>query len=273
MKRWTRWAGWMLAAAVLALPWQSAGAADLAEIKKRGKLIIATSGNLPPNTYVDEKNNLTGYDIEVCRLLEKALGVPAQFERLDWKGILPGLQTGRFDMVCSNVNITEERKGIFDYSIPYSRAAVVPVVRKGVTGVTGFKTLAGRDVGAISGGNDGEIPAREIEKQFGAFKSFKGYPGYAEMFADLRAGRIEVIIAPDLAAGDYMKKFPGEATFAGEPFQVRFVGLPMQKGSTELKAAADAVIRQARQDGTLDKMAKQFFGIDGFSKQLIDKVP
>jgi ABC-type amino acid transport substrate-binding protein len=70
-----------------------------------------------------------------------------------------------------------------------------------------------------------------------------------------------------------MKKFPGEASFAGEPFQVRFVGIPMQKGSTELKAAVDATIRKARQDGTLDTLAKKFFGIDGFSKQLVDKVP
>lgn len=268
-----RWLGLALVAIFSSLPIIASSAADLPDIKKRGKFIVATSGNLPPNTYVDEKNNLTGYDIEVCRLLEKALGVPIQFERLDWKGILPGLQTGRFDMVCSNVNITEERKGIFDYSIPYSRAAVVPVVRKGVTNIASYKDLAGKNVGAISGGNDGEIPARAIEKQVGAFKSFKGYPGYAEMFADMRAGRIDVIIAPDLAAADYMKKFPGEASFAGEPFQVRFVGLPMHKGSPALKAVVDATIRKARQDGTLDKLAKQFFGIDGFSKQLIDKVP
>jgi len=250
-----------MACIVTAVP---ASAVSLSDIKGRGRVIVATSGNLPPNTFVDERNQLTGYDVEVCRLVEKTLGVPMTFERLDWKGILPGLQTGRFDLVCSNVNITDERKQVFDYSVPYSRAAVVPLVRKGVDGVKSFKDLAGRNVGAISGGNDGEIPAREIEKQFGAFKSFKGYPGYAEMFADMRAGRIDVIIAPDLAAGDYLKKFPGEASFAGEPFQVRYVGIPLQKGSADLKSVVDETIRKARTDGTLDRLAQQFFGIEGF---------
>ena len=47
-------------------------------------------------------------------------------------------------------------------------------------------------MGAISGGMDGEIPAKAIEKEHGAFKSFKGYAGYAEMFADMENGRIEV---------------------------------------------------------------------------------
>ena len=173
------------------------------------------------------------------------------------------------------MNITDERKQVFDYSVPYSRAAVVPLVRKGVDGVKSFKDLAGRNVGAISGGNDGEIPAREIEKQFGAFKSFKGYPGYAEMFADMRAGRIDVIIAPDLAAGDDLEKFPGEASFAGEPFQVRYVGIPLQQGlrRSEERRGRLKTIRKARTDGTLDRLAQQFFGIEGFSKQLIDQVP
>ncbi len=263
----------ILFAAIAAFAFAGPAAADLADIKKSGELIAATSGNLPPNTYMNEKNELTGYDIEVCRHIAKAIGVKIAFERLDWKGVLPGVQTGRFHMACSNVNITEERKGIFDYSIPYSRAAVVPVIRKGVTNIASFKDLKGKNVGAITGGNDGEIPARAIEKEFGAFASFKGYPGYAEMFTDMRAGRLDAIIAPDLAAADYIKKFPGEASFAGEPYQVRYVGLPMTKGSPELKAAVDAAINKARTDGTLDKLAQQFFGIAGFSKQLVDKVP
>ena len=67
----------------------ASSAADLPEIKKRGRLIAATSGNLPPNTFVDSNNQLTGYDIEVGRLVEKAIGVPIQFEKLDFKGIMP----------------------------------------------------------------------------------------------------------------------------------------------------------------------------------------
>ena len=260
----------LLAAAAVSA---AALAADLAEIKSRGRLIAATSGNLPPNTFVDANNELTGYDIEVGRLIEKAVGVPIQFERLDFKGILPGLQTGRFDAVFSNVNITDERKQVFAFSIPYSRSAVVAVARAGVTGVSGYQDLAGKNVGAISGAADGETPAREIEKKFGAFKSFKGYPGYAEMFTDMRAGRLEVIVCPDLAAADYLVKFPGLAQIKGEPFAVRFVGVPMQKNSKELKALVDATIRKARDEGVLDRLAKKFFGLDGFSKQLVDQVP
>lgn len=248
-------------------------AADLPEIKARGQLIAATSGNLPPVTYLNDKNELIGYDIEVGRFIAKHLGVKLDIVRLDWKGILPGLQTGRFDAVFSNVNITPERKEIFDYSIPYSRSAVVVVARDSVRDVNGPSDLKGRNVGAISGGMDGEIPAKAIEKEHGAFKSFKGYAGYAEMFADMAIGRIDAAVAPDTAAANFIKDRPGVARLVGKPYVVRYVGVPMQKNSPQLKEKVDEAIRLMRKEGLLDRWAKQYFGLDNFSAQLIDQVP
>jgi ABC-type amino acid transport substrate-binding protein len=248
-------------------------AADLPEIKARGQLIAATSGNLPPVTYLNDKNELVGYDIEVGRFIARHLGVKLDIVRLDWKGILPGLQTGRFDAVFSNVNVTPERKEIFDYSIPYSRSAVVVVARDSVKDINGPADLKGRNVGAISGGMDGEIPAKAIEKEHGAFKSFKGYAGYAEMFADMAIGRIDAAVAPDTAAANFVKDKPGVARLVGQPYVVRYVGVPMQKNSPQLKEKVDEAIRLMRKDGLLDRWARQYFGIDNFSAQLIDRVP
>lgn len=250
-----------------------AQAANLDEIKARGYLNAATSGNLPPVSFVNENNELDGYDIQVAKYVQDKLGVEIRLNRLDWKGILPGLQTGRFDAVFSNVNITQERKSTFDYSIPYSRSAVVVVRSLKADGISGYKDLAGKRVGAISGGNDGELPAREIASKYGDFSEFKGYAGYAEMFQDLAIGRVDAIIAPDTAAANFLRERPGIGEITGEPYQVRFVGVPMQKGSTELKAAIDAAIGEMKQKGLLDEWAKKYFGIDKFSEQLVDQVP
>jgi ABC-type amino acid transport substrate-binding protein len=248
-------------------------AADLAEIKARGYLNSATSGNLPPVTFVNENNELDGYDVQVAKYVEGKLGVEIRLNRVDWKGILPGLQTGRFDAIFSNVNITEERKGTFDYSIPYSRSAVVIVRRKSAGDINGFKDLAGKKVGAITGANDGEVPARAIAEEHGEFADFKGYAGYSEMFQDLAIGRVDALVAPDTAAGNFLKERPDVGEIVGEPYQVRFVGVPMQKGSTELKALIDESIQEMREKGLLDEWGKKYFGIENFSKQLIDRVP
>jgi ABC-type amino acid transport substrate-binding protein len=150
---------------------------------------------------------------------------------------------------------------------------IMAVVRNGVTDVKGYKDLKGKNVGGISGGADGELPAREIEKKYGAFKSFKGYPGNAELFADLAVGRIDVAISPDTAAAAFLKTNPNAGKITGEPYIVRFVGIPMQKGSKELKAFFDQCIRDMKKEGLLDKWGKQYFGIDNYSASLVDRDP
>lgn len=55
-------------------------------------------------SFLNDKNELTGYDIEVGRFIANHLGVKLDLVRLDWKGILPGLQTGRFDVVVGAIS-------------------------------------------------------------------------------------------------------------------------------------------------------------------------
>ncbi len=247
--------------------------ADLPEAKARGKLIVATSGNLPPATFVNEKNELDGYDISIARAVEKKIGIPIQFERIDSKGMLPGLQTGRFDAVVSNINVLEERKPVFDFSVPYSRSAVIAITRPQLKEIQSFKDLKGRTVGAITGGADGEIPARKISDELGAFKEFKGYPGFSELFQDLAIGRIDAAITPEHAAADFNKQKPGVVRLTTEPYQVRYVAIAMQKNSPELKKAVDATILELRRAGTLDQWAEKYFGYKDYMKQIPEELP
>lgn len=263
MKRWTH-------AAKAVVLFSAFAITNAAFAALPAKLNAATSGDLPPVSFTNAQNELDGYDVQVARFVSKYTGIPMQLDKLDFKGILPGLQTGRFNIVFSNVNITPERGEIFDYSIPYSRSAVVIVERNGLTNIKSFKDLKGKRIGAIAGANDGEIPARDIEKQYGAFDVFKGYSGYAEMFTDLSVGRLDAIVAPDTSAANLLRQRPGIGSIVGEPFQVRFVGAPMPKGSAELKAKVDAAIREMKKDGLIDKWGKQYFGIDHYSAQLTE---
>jgi ABC-type amino acid transport substrate-binding protein len=269
--RWTMLLGWLCLCAVLATA--GPASADLAEAKARGKLIIATSGNLPPATFINEKNELDGYDISIAREAGKRIGLPIQFERIDSKGMLPGLQTGRFDAVVSNINVLDERKSVFDFSVPYSRSAVVAITRPASKDINSYKDLKGRMVGAITGGADGEIPARQISEKFGAFKEFKGYPGFSELFQDLAIGRIDAAITPEHAAADFNKQRPGIVKITTEPYQVKYVAVAFQKGSPQLKAAFDETILALRRDGTLDKLAEHYFGYKNYTKGIPEQLP
>ncbi|MBB5753727.1 substrate-binding periplasmic protein [Prosthecomicrobium pneumaticum] len=254
----------LAAAALIAV----AGAApaladDLAKIKSEGVMHALTTGNDRPNVMMDASGKPVGYEVDMCNLIADKLGVKLDLGVLAWEGLLPSITSGRTQMICSGVNITPARQEVFDFSVPYSRTAIVAMVPETNTDVSGPTDIAGKIVGAPIGA-DGDDVVREI----GGYKELKVYPGVAEQFADFVAGRIEVAIVGDKQAAEFMKSRPGIAKIVGKPYKVNLVGYPLPKGSTEMKAALDKIISDARSDGTLNAMAKTSFNLDDYDAAL-----
>ena len=56
----------------------------LEQIKDRGYIIIATEGDWAPWTFHGDDDELTGFDVELGKLIAKGLGVEARFEETPW---------------------------------------------------------------------------------------------------------------------------------------------------------------------------------------------
>lgn len=52
---------------------------QLAQIQKKGEIVVAMEGTWSPWTYHDEKDELVGYDVEVAKAIAEKLGVKATF--------------------------------------------------------------------------------------------------------------------------------------------------------------------------------------------------
>jgi ABC-type amino acid transport substrate-binding protein len=240
-----------------------ADATDLSAIKQKGVLIALTTGNDRPNIYLDTSGKPAGFEADMCQMIADKLGVKLDLGVLAWEGLLPSLTSGRADMVCSSVNITAARMKVFDFSVPYSRTAIVAMVPESNTDITDATAIKGKVVGGVTGA-DGEDIIREI----GGFKDIRVYAGTAEMFADFIAGRMDVAIVGDKQAAEFIKSRPGAAKIVGKPYKVNLVGYPLAQGSGDLKATIDKIISDARRDGTLNAMAKKDFGLDDFDAAL-----
>jgi cystine transport system substrate-binding protein len=252
----------LFAGLALVLGIGAADAADLAAIKEKGVITALTTANDKPNAYMDDTGTPTGFEIEMCNYFADKLGVKLDLGVIAWEGILPSLQAGRADIICSAVNITKARMETFDFSVPYSRTNIVAVVPLDST-VTGPTDLAGRVVGGVTGA-DGEDIIREI----GGYKDIRVYAGLTEMMGDLMAGRIDVAITGDIQAGAFIKERPEAGKIVGDPYKTNFVGTPMTAGSAELQAALNQAIADARADGTIDALAEKYFGLANFTATL-----
>ncbi|HPE29494.1 MAG TPA: transporter substrate-binding domain-containing protein [Candidatus Mcinerneyibacteriales bacterium] len=118
------------------------GAADDSweKAKKRGVLSFAMSGGYPPFNYYNEKNELTGFDVEIAQAVCDRLGVRYEPVTTAWDGIIEGLRAGRYDGVWGSMAITEERQKIVDFTDPYYVSGAQLVVRKD-SPITGAESL------------------------------------------------------------------------------------------------------------------------------------
>jgi cystine transport system substrate-binding protein len=251
--------GRTLAALVLAGVAVGAHAADLLDtVKSRGTLRIAVEGTFPPFTFKDQKTNeLTGFDVDVAKLVAAKLGVKPEFTTTEWSGILAGLAAGKYDVIVNQVGITDKRKEAFDFSAPYTFSTPQLIVRKNEK--REFKSLddlKGKKLGLGQGTNFEQkakaVPGIDV----------RTYPGAPEYLADLAAGRIDAALNDSLMVAYLLKTSNLPLKPSARVGEVERMGIPFQKGNPQFKAAIDKALADAIADGSLKKISTKWFGVD-----------
>ncbi|KNX75861.1 ABC transporter substrate-binding protein [Pseudomonas sp. 250J] len=74
------------------------------EINDRGELRIAVLGDAPPYAF-KENEHLTGFEIELGQALAKELDVRAEFVETAAEEVLPGVESGKYDMTFNKQDI------------------------------------------------------------------------------------------------------------------------------------------------------------------------
>lgn len=242
---------------------ETAGSASTAldTVKDRGELIIGTTGDYRPFSYLDDSNNLTGYDVEWAKAIAEKMGLEAKFETGEFSGLIPGLSQGRFDVVMSSVHINEERKKSVDFSDAYAMDGAVALIKKGEEKLDGPEDIEGLTVGVNSGSN-----WEELVKSIGGYKEMKTYPGPTESISDLLNDRVDVVVMGEAAAGSYILNSPdgNQIEISGKPLdqgEASIISIAIKKDSPELVDALNEAIKEVKEDGTYDELAQKYFGM------------
>lgn len=102
--------------------YSSLSAAELAEIKERGKLIVAVKDNTRPLGFTDNKGNLIGLEIDIARRLAKDILGDANaivLQPVNNKDRLKAVIDEEVDIAIARVSDTPSRRRIVDLSTYY----------------------------------------------------------------------------------------------------------------------------------------------------------
>lgn len=95
----------------------------------QGVLRMGTSAVIEPFSF-QANGALTGLDIELSQLLGQRLGKKIAIIDMNFEGLIPALQSGKIDFALSNFNVTEERKKLILFSLPYIENDISALVRR-----------------------------------------------------------------------------------------------------------------------------------------------
>ncbi|MCU4651460.1 transporter substrate-binding domain-containing protein [Roseibacterium sp. SDUM158016] len=234
----------------------TAVAEELDTIREAGVIRIAMSGAYPPFNFVNDQNQVVGFDPAIGTEIARRMGLEVEIVTTAWDGIIAGLLTNRYDAIVGSMSITPERDEVLDFVGPYytTKRAIFTLPDSGITSVSQIND----DV--TLGVTLGETHEEWAREQGYNIRTYRGLP---ELILELQNGRVDAIvndsIAAILAMGerdiDYVMLDDLETDVIGAGIAIR-EGNPML--AAEMQAALDAMM----EDGTYLEIAEEWVGGD-----------
>lgn len=226
---------------------------------------IASEGARPPFNYLDQNNELAGFEIDLGHELCRRMAVTCTFVVQDWDGMIPGLEAKHFDAIMAAMDITDDRLQQIDFSKPYVRMPPAFLAnRDSDINDPSPKGLAGHAIGVAAGSPeeaflDAVYPNSEI----------KTYGELDDAILDLSAGRIDAVLGDKDAVVDFLKT-RREAVccklmpdIARDPaFFGAGIGVGLRQGDEDLKTLFNKAIEATIADGTYDKIREKYFDFE-----------
>jgi polar amino acid transport system substrate-binding protein len=267
MKNWSRRSfvkATLASGAALALPTIArAEGGTLADIKKRGKLVVGTEAAYEPFEFV-ENGQIVGYGHDVLELMAARLGVKLEQMNLPFQGLLPGLMSHKFDFVATSVGITPERAKRFAFSEPVGVVRSVLMVRADDKSINRDLDIGGKIIGTQMGSSSQPV-ATEFEKElkdktgkgYADTKLFQAYPDVSNALANKT---IDVALMPSNIAAVQMKRQPNVFRIAGTIGQPKLLAWVANPNDLEIRKFINDSLESFRNDGKLAALQTKWFG-------------
>jgi polar amino acid transport system substrate-binding protein len=258
--------GWTLAACLLSVTsWaQGVDAAARAALPDKnlqsGTLEVATSLQWPPFDFKTDDGKPDGIDIRLVTGLAARLGLQANFTDVKFPAIVPGVQTGRFDIGVDELNATPERRKIVQF-VPYYRGGLGLLVRQDSRGLN-VSQLCGLTLALTQGSSQVAVAQRQSEQCVADGKkpiSFQYFPDSADTYMAVANGRGDGFLT-DRAVGVYVAQHNGKLTMTeGTLADTRDLsGIVIGKDNAKLAAAIRLALLGMQRDGSYQKLLNDY---------------
>lgn len=211
-----------------------------------------------PMNYLDENNELVGFDTELAKAVFGNLGYEVIFQEIEWSSKYTDLDSGTIDCVWNGFTANSadddgiQRSEKVDFSYNYMENRQVVVV-KADSGIKTAADLNGK-FGVAESGSAGESYAKSFEGT-----TFKGFIKQTECLTEVKADTADFAVVDERLAASYVGQgdYSDLMVVDGLQSELEYYAIGFKKGS-ELTANVNAQLEALAADGTMMTLAEKY---------------
>lgn len=228
------------------------------------EVFLATVGTTKPFSF-EKDGELTGYDIEVAKaVFEGSDEFKVTFQKTEWSSIFAGLDSDRYQIGANNISYSDERAEKYLYSAPIATNPLILAVNKN-SGIKSYADIAGKSTQVVQGTATADMLQKYNEAN----------PDKQTTIEFTRENIAPILLNVDSGKYDYkifetqsVKTIVEEQGLDNieiieldlESAQKPYVYFLFGKEETDLQAFVNKRIKELYEDGTLEKLSKEFLG-------------
>lgn len=228
-------------------------------IQERGVLLVGTTGDYRPLSYLEADNTYWGFEIDMAEEMARRLGVGVEFVPTSWPTLTGDVQADpqAFDLAVSGITITEERLIIMAMSEGYLANGKTILCR--VEDSTRFRSLEDIDKPEVRVMvNPGGLNEK-FAHDYLTHATIIVHPNNEEIPGLVAQGEADVMITEITEAPWYVQNDPRlAAPLLATPFTHSEIGVLMRKGQDDLLQFVNQMIRQMQADGSLSRLKDKY---------------
>lgn len=192
----------------------------------------------------EDLNKMTGYEYEIVQSLAKKLNAEPEFVQNAWDGLILGLNNNLYQIAINGLEITDERKKVVNFSIPYYATYLQIVTRQGETRFKKLSDLSGFKVGTLAGALSESVlraqPGIEVVT----------YDSETLAHQDLTLTRTDALLF-DAPIAKYYSEISSKFQVIETPISSMTYGIAISKNNPELLLRVNKALEEMIESGEL----------------------
>ncbi len=228
-------------------------------VMEKDVIRVGTEATYPPFEFRNENNEITGFDMDLVRLLGEKMDKEIEIVDMAFDGLVPALMTGKIDMVAAGMTNTEKRKEKVSFSDVYFHIENAFVTKTDDESMKNIEDLKGK-IATVQIGTAQDTFITEL----GTPSEIKRFQKNDDALREVMLGRADFCVINLTVANAFLRNndtFQGELkiavrNFINEPDEG--IALAVPKGDAEFLDAVNTALTEIKESGELQELKVKY---------------